>query len=156
MKIRLLIYLPVLLFCNTLLSQGQDYKVLCKADSSIFVCHVQDSNDVAALIAKLEAFVPDSFTSNRQFYHYDLGMAYYKMSIFSNDSHFMRKACNEMKNALKVDPYYVEALWNTALMSANLNDCSAGLYYLDLYLRLKKNKSIDKDSIKFLRRKCGN
>ena len=134
-------------------SQGIDYKQLQKQDSSIFVCHVLDSSDFEALVHKLEAYKPDTFSRNRHLYHYDLGMAYYSLSSFKKDSNYMRKAAQQMHYSLAVDPYYTLSLWNAALMHFFLNECERSKYYLDIYCKLEK-KPVDKGSVKAIRERC--
>jgi hypothetical protein len=144
----------VLFFClSQAFAQGIDYKNLQKQDSSIFVCHALDSSDFEALVHKLEAYKPDTFTQNRHLYHYDLGMAYYSLSSFKKDSNYMRKAVEQMHFSLGVDPYYTSSLWNAALMHFFLNECKKSKYYLDIYCQLEK-KPVDKGSVKAMRNRC--
>lgn len=147
------LFIALFICLSQAFAQGIDYKQLQKQDSSVFVCHVLDSSDFEALVHKLEAYKPDTFSRNRHLYHYDLGMAYYSLNSFKKDSNYMRKAAQQMQYSLAVDPYYTPSLWNAALMHFFLNECERSKYYLDIYCKLEK-KPVDKGSVKAMRDRC--
>lgn len=98
------LFIALFICLSQAFAQGIDYKQLQKQDSSVFVCHVLDSSDFEALVHKLEAYKPDTFSHNRHLYHYDLGMAYYSLSSFKKDSNYMRKAAKQMHYSLALPP----------------------------------------------------
>jgi|GEM_PF-6121070 len=139
---------------SDLRAQQLDYLKLKEKDPMLSICLADDSNSVSNLAIRLESMPVDSISLNRHLYHYELGMAFYKLRVYRNDTAYMRKAAGQMQLALKSDPYYYPALWNAALMHMFLNECTPALYYINLYQKLCPKKEYDKSGMKWIKKSC--
>lgn len=152
-SISLLLFLSILAVCD-LHAQQIDYLKLAEKEPLLSICLANDSSAVSAVANRLESMPVDSIGLNRHLYHYELGMAFYKLRVYRNDTSYMRKAAGQMQLALKSDPYHWPALWNAALMHMLLNECAPALHYINLYQKLCPKKEYDKSGMKWIKKSC--
>jgi hypothetical protein len=140
-------------FSNTVNAQINDYKEYRKTQVKL-TCAPQDSVTVDNKLKELLLLDTNQFKTNLDWYYQDLGMAYYKSYMKSNnDSNLLEKSITAY---LKQKELSSTDYWNISFQYFYLNDCQNGEKYLTLYKKNTQRKFVkkQKEQIKRLRKRC--
>lgn len=99
-----------------------DYSTM-RSELAPSLCGDMDSLLLAETRTKLEAFDTTGISRNLQVYYEDLGLVYYDLFLYTNDTSLMRKAIAVYDKALFHDPKSFSALWNSIFAYYILGDC---------------------------------
>jgi hypothetical protein len=138
---------------NSVNAQITDYKEYRKTQVKL-TCTPQDSVTVDNKLKELLLLDTNQFITNLDWYYQDLGMAYYKSYMKSNnDSNLLEKSiiAHLKQKELSSNDY-----WNISFQYFYLNDCVNGEKYLNLYKKNTQRKFVkkQKEQIKRLRKRC--
>lgn len=138
---------------NSVNAQITDYKEYRKTQVKL-TCTPQDSVTVDKKLKELLLLDTNQFKTNLDWYYQDLGMAYYKSYMKSNnDSNLLEKSIIAY---LKQKELSSNDYWNISFQYFLLNDCQNAEKFLALYKKNTQRKFVkkQKDQIKRLRKRC--
>lgn len=151
MKFQIIIF--CFAFSNFVHAQISDYKEYRKTQVKL-TCTPQDSVTVDKKLKELLLLDTNQFKTNLDWYYQDLGMAYYKSYMKSNnDSNLLEKSIIAY---LKQKELSSNDYWNISFQYFLLNDCQNAEKFLALYKKntQRKFEKKQKEQIKRLRKRC--